>query len=57
MQIIYLNQPSNREIVRLIMMCVGPGGQGDAGQRIRDEILLIQVYKILSFAEIALVLA
>ncbi|CAJ1974046.1 unnamed protein product, partial [Sphenostylis stenocarpa] len=42
LQIIYLNQPSNREIVRLIMMCVGPGGQGDAGQRIRDEILLIQ---------------
>ncbi|RDY04427.1 Alpha-glucan water dikinase 2, partial [Mucuna pruriens] len=42
LKIIYLNQPSNREIVRLIMMCVGPGGQGDAGQRIRDEILLIQ---------------
>ncbi|XP_027354124.1 alpha-glucan water dikinase 2 isoform X2 [Abrus precatorius] len=42
LQIIYLNQPSNREIVRLILMCVGPGGQGDAGQRIRDEILLVQ---------------
>ncbi|OIW14562.1 hypothetical protein TanjilG_14948 [Lupinus angustifolius] len=42
LQVIYLNQPSDREIVRLIMMCVGRGGQGDVGQRIRDEILMIQ---------------
>lgn len=43
LQRIYLNQPNDREIVRLIMSCVGRGGQGDAGQRIRDEILLLQV--------------
>ncbi|KAI9097467.1 hypothetical protein K1719_025238 [Acacia pycnantha] len=42
LQKIYLNQPSDREIVRLIMACVGRGGSGDVGQRIRDEILLIQ---------------
>ena len=28
------------------MACVGRGGQGDVGQRIRDEILMIQVYHI-----------
>ncbi|XWS25405.1 hypothetical protein CRYUN_Cryun27aG0065400 [Craigia yunnanensis] len=38
----FLNQPNDREIVRLIMACVGRGGQGDVGQRIRDEILMIQ---------------
>ncbi|XVE60631.1 hypothetical protein DITRI_Ditri05aG0143200 [Diplodiscus trichospermus] len=38
----FLNQPNAREIVRLIMACVGRGGQGDVGQRIRDEILMIQ---------------
>ena len=43
LQGIYSNQPNKREIVRLIMKCVGRGGQGDVGQRIRDEILLIQV--------------
>ncbi|XP_028802230.1 alpha-glucan water dikinase 2 isoform X2 [Neltuma alba] len=42
LQKIYLNQPSDREIVRMIMACVGRGGPGDVGQRIRDEILLIQ---------------
>ncbi|CAI0405840.1 unnamed protein product [Linum tenue] len=42
LQRIYLNQPSEREIVRLIMSCVGRGGKGDVGQRIRDEILTIQ---------------
>ena len=25
------------------MTCVGRGGQGDVGQRIRDEILVLQV--------------
>lgn len=40
-----MNQPNDREIVRLVMTCVGRGGQGDVGQRIRDEILL-QVYSV-----------
>ncbi|KAK9160666.1 hypothetical protein Syun_007007 [Stephania yunnanensis] len=43
LQIIYLNQPDHREIIRLIMATVGRGGHGDLGQRIRDEILVIQV--------------
>ncbi|CAN0838714.1 Alpha-glucan water dikinase 2 [Linum grandiflorum] len=42
LQRIYLSHPSEREIVRLIMSCVGRGGKGDVGQRIRDEILVIQ---------------
>ncbi|ESQ54882.1 hypothetical protein EUTSA_v10024230mg [Eutrema salsugineum] len=42
MEKIYLQQPNKREIVRLIMALVGRGGQGDVGQRIRDEILVIQ---------------
>lgn len=46
LQRIYLNQPNDREIVRLLMTHVGRGGQGDVGQRIRDEILVIQVFKI-----------
>ena len=28
------------------MACVGRGVQGDVGQRIRDEMLMIQVYQI-----------
>ncbi|KAA8528379.1 hypothetical protein F0562_035734 [Nyssa sinensis] len=42
LQRIYTSQPDDREIVRLIMGCVGRGGQGDVGQRIRDEILVLQ---------------
>ncbi|ESR61611.1 hypothetical protein CICLE_v10017434mg [Citrus x clementina] len=42
LQNIYSSQPNDREIVRLIMAFVGRGGQGDVGQRIRDEILVIQ---------------
>ncbi|KAK8580431.1 hypothetical protein V6N13_143528 [Hibiscus sabdariffa] len=42
LQRIYVNQPNDREIVRLIMAFVGRGGEGDVGQRIRDEILTIQ---------------
>ncbi|KAG7617165.1 Alpha-glucan water dikinase 2 [Arabidopsis thaliana] len=42
MEKIYLQQPNKREIVRLTMALVGRGGQGDVGQRIRDEILVIQ---------------
>ncbi|XP_021284061.1 alpha-glucan water dikinase 2 isoform X3 [Herrania umbratica] len=38
----FLDQPNDREIVRLVMTFVGRGGQGDVGQRIRDEILMIQ---------------
>lgn len=30
------------------MSTVGRGGEGDVGQRIRDEILVIQVYIIIS---------
>ena len=39
----YTEQPENTEMIRLIMGTVGRGGQGDVGQRIRDEILVIQV--------------
>ncbi|XP_039049997.1 alpha-glucan water dikinase 2 [Hibiscus syriacus] len=42
LQRIFVNQPNDREIVRLIMAFVGRGGEGDVGQRIRDEILTIQ---------------
>lgn len=41
---LYLSKPKDRETVRLIMSCVGRGGRGDVGQRIRDEILVLQVY-------------
>ncbi len=43
LQWMYRDQPENREIIRLIMSTVGRGGEGDVGQRIRDEILVIQV--------------
>lgn len=39
----YKDHPQYREIVRMIMSTVGRGGEGDVGQRIRDEILVIQV--------------
>ena len=39
---IYKQQPPLRELVRMVMMTVGRGGEGDVGQRIRDEILVIQ---------------
>ncbi|KAF7137206.1 hypothetical protein RHSIM_Rhsim07G0213400 [Rhododendron simsii] len=42
LQRIYLDQPNAREILRLIMLCIGRGGRGDVGQRIRDEILVLQ---------------
>ncbi|KAK9096999.1 hypothetical protein Sjap_022496 [Stephania japonica] len=54
LQRIYLNQPDHREIIRLIMATVGRGGQGDQGQRIRDEILVIQVFSFTSFHSINL---
>lgn len=39
---IYRDQPGDREITRIILSAVGRGGQGDVGQRIRDEILVLQ---------------
>lgn len=51
LQRIYLDQPNAREIVRLIMLCIGRGGQGDVGQRIRDEILVLQVFLSSIFCE------
>ncbi|XP_009631505.1 alpha-glucan water dikinase, chloroplastic isoform X1 [Nicotiana tomentosiformis] len=38
----FTNHPQYREILRMIMSTVGRGGEGDVGQRIRDEILVIQ---------------
>ena len=31
-----------RDTLRLALVAVGRGGQGDVGQRIRDEILYVQ---------------
>lgn len=39
---IYASYPQYRELLRMIMSTVGRGGEGDVGQRIRDEILVIQ---------------
>ncbi|CAI9092975.1 OLC1v1028361C2 [Oldenlandia corymbosa var. corymbosa] len=38
----YISHPEYREVLRMIMSTVGRGGEGDVGQRIRDEILVIQ---------------
>ncbi|RLN13330.1 alpha-glucan water dikinase, chloroplastic isoform X2 [Panicum miliaceum] len=38
----YKAYPQYREILRMITAAVGRGGEGDVGQRIRDEILVIQ---------------
>ncbi|GMH01575.1 hypothetical protein Nepgr_003414 [Nepenthes gracilis] len=42
LQNIFTSYPQYREILRMIMSTVGRGGEGDVGQRIRDEILVIQ---------------
>lgn len=42
LQNIYINHPQYRELLRIVMSTVGRGGEGDVGQRIRDEILVIQ---------------
>ncbi|KAK6160209.1 hypothetical protein DH2020_003590 [Rehmannia glutinosa] len=42
LQNVYKTCPQYREILRMIMSTVGRGGEGDVGQRIRDEILVIQ---------------
>lgn len=39
---LYAELPAQRELVRLAMSAVGRGGEGDVGQRIRDEILVVQ---------------
>ncbi|RRT73819.1 hypothetical protein BHE74_00032406 [Ensete ventricosum] len=44
LQNVYKDFPQHREILRMIMSSVGRGGEGDVGQRIRDEILVIQVF-------------
>ncbi|KAI7742011.1 hypothetical protein M8C21_024078, partial [Ambrosia artemisiifolia] len=42
LQNVYVNCPQYSELLRMIMSTVGRGGEGDVGQRIRDEILVIQ---------------
>ncbi|KAL8157061.1 alpha-glucan water dikinase, chloroplastic isoform X2 [Apium graveolens] len=42
LQSVYKTHPEYRELLRMIMSTVGRGGEGDVGQRIRDEILVIQ---------------
>ncbi|KAK4758856.1 hypothetical protein SAY87_020157 [Trapa incisa] len=42
LQNVFTNHPEYRELLRMIMSTVGRGGEGDVGQRIRDEILVIQ---------------
>ncbi|KAJ4957377.1 hypothetical protein NE237_024488 [Protea cynaroides] len=42
LQNIYKSNPQYQEILRMILTTVGRGGEGDVGQRIRDEILVIQ---------------
>ncbi|CAJ1940177.1 unnamed protein product [Sphenostylis stenocarpa] len=42
LQDVYASYPQYREFVRMILSTVGRGGEGDVGQRIRDEILVIQ---------------
>ncbi|KAI4328195.1 hypothetical protein L6164_020571 [Bauhinia variegata] len=42
LQHVYITYPQYRELVRMILSTVGRGGEGDVGQRIRDEILVIQ---------------
>uniref|UniRef100_A0A5B6YGN2 alpha-glucan, water dikinase n=1 Tax=Davidia involucrata TaxID=16924 RepID=A0A5B6YGN2_DAVIN len=42
LQSVYKSHPQYRELLRMIMSTVGRGGEGDVGQRIRDEILVIQ---------------
>ncbi|CAN6238024.1 unnamed protein product [Urochloa humidicola] len=42
LQHLYKTYPQYREMIRMIMSVVGRGGEGGVGQRIRDEILVIQ---------------
>lgn len=49
LQSIYTSYPQYRELLRMILSTVGRGGEGDVGQRIRDEILVIQVDYLLIY--------
>lgn len=42
LQNVHISHPQYRELLRMIMSTVGRGGEGDVGQRIRDEILVVQ---------------
>ncbi|KAI8527034.1 hypothetical protein RHMOL_Rhmol12G0045200 [Rhododendron molle] len=42
LEFVYRTNPEYRELLRMILSSVGRGGEGDVGQRIRDEILVIQ---------------
>nr|AIR93787.1 glucan water dikinase [Kalanchoe fedtschenkoi] len=42
LQNVYKSSPQYRELLRMVLSTVGRGGEGDVGQRIRDEILVIQ---------------
>lgn len=42
LQNVYKSYPQYWELLRMILSTVGRGGEGDVGQRIRDEILVIQ---------------
>jgi len=42
LQRVYGTHPQYRELLRMILSTVGRGGEGDVGQRIRDEILVLQ---------------
>lgn len=53
LQNVYVNYPQYNELLRMIMSTVGRGGEGDVGQRIRDEILVVQVY--IKFLKIILI--
>ena len=54
LQDIFRSQPQYRELIRMLMSTVGRGGEGDVGQRIRDEILVIQVsFSVYNFVPFA----
>ncbi|KAE9449924.1 hypothetical protein C3L33_18166, partial [Rhododendron williamsianum] len=42
LQRVYGTHPQHQELLRMILSTVGRGGEGDVGQRIRDEILVVQ---------------
>ncbi|KAI3795961.1 hypothetical protein L1987_38622 [Smallanthus sonchifolius] len=42
LQNVYKSYPQHSELLRMIMSSVGRGGEGDVGQRIHDEILVVQ---------------
>lgn len=39
---LHKDDPAMRDVTRFIMATIGRGGDGDVGQRIRDEILVVQ---------------